>query len=120
MLAMLREHAAETKILLHSYLSGPDYVEKFLELGCFFGIGGPITFKGKKADPHRAAIQLIPMERILLETDAPYLTPHPHRGSRNEPAFTRITAEKIAELKALSLEEVAQQTTTNATAFFAL
>ena len=118
MLAVLREHAKETSILLHSYLSGPDYVEKFLELNCLFGIGGPITFKSAKADPHREAVQLIPIERILLETDAPYLTPHPHRGRRNEPAFCLMTAEKIAEIKGMELHQVAEQTTANTQAFF--
>lgn len=120
MLTMLSEHAHGLKILLHSYLSGPEFVEKYLQLNCYFGIGGPLTFKGKRADPHRQAIKILPLERILLETDAPYLTPHPHRGKRNEPAYTRITAEKIAELKALDLAQVAQQTTRNSMEFFGI
>ncbi len=120
MFAMLSEHASGLKILLHSYLSGPQYTEKFLDLGCYFGIGGPVTFISENADPHREAVALIPLERIMLETDAPYLTPHPNRGQRNEPSFIMFTAEKIAEIKKMDLNQIALQTTKNAKQFFGL
>lgn len=119
MLSILAEHAPfSSGIILHSYLSGPAYVEKFLELGCDFGIGGPLTFKSGKS--HREAVLQIPWESLLLETDAPWLTPHPHRGSRNEPAYVNIVAMAIAELRSVDLEKLTEITTQNAKRLFKL
>jgi len=119
MLSILAEHAPFTSgIILHSYLSGPAYVDKFLEQGCDFGIGGPMTFKSGKS--HREAIMEIPWANLMLETDAPWLTPHPHRGSRNEPAYVNFVAKAIAELRNVELEFVCQTTTENALKVFNL
>lgn len=81
-------------------------------------LGGPVTFKNAKM-PKQVATE-IPLEYLLVETDAPYLAPHPHRGKRNEPAFVALVAEQIAELKGISLEEVEKTTTQNAMKLFSI
>ena len=86
------------------------------EYGLYFGIGGVLTFKNAKNLAE--ILPQIPQERLLIETDAPYLTPHPHRGERNEPAFTRLVVEKVAEILSLSVEEVEAITTQNACRLF--
>lgn len=119
MLSILEEHAPfPSGIILHSYLSGAAYVEKFLEQGCDFGIGGPLTFKSGKS--HREAVLQIPWQNLMLETDSPWLTPHPHRGSRNEPSYVNIVAAAIAELRDVELSYVLETTTYNARRFFNL
>ena len=80
------------------------------------GLGGTVTFKNARQPKEVAAA--IPLEHLLIETDAPYLTPHPYRGKRNEPAYVTLVAEEIARLKELPVEEVAAQTTANAKRFF--
>jgi TatD DNase family protein len=82
----------------------------------YLGIGGPVTFKN--ALDRKEVVREIPLECILLETDAPYLTPHPHRGQRNEPAYIPLIAAEIAALQTTSPEEVAQITTENANHLF--
>ena len=103
---------------LHAY-SGS--YETFLQLQRYgdwrLGIGGVVTFKNASL---AEVVKRVPLERILLETDAPYLTPVPHRGSRNESAYIPLIAAKIAELKNCSLEEVAATTTQNAIELFGL
>jgi TatD DNase family protein len=117
-LRVLTEQAAGMKVLMHCYSAGPDLLDRFLALGCLFSIAGPVTFKN--GQDLRDAAARIPLERLVVETDAPYLTPHPHRGKRNEPAFTRLTAEKVAEVRGIPLEELARATTANALRFFGL
>ena len=104
------------KILMHCYSAGPEFVEKFMGLGCYFSIAGPVTFKNGQSS--RDAVSLIPLDRIVVETDSPYLTPHPYRGKRNEPAYVKLTAEKVAEVKGLSFAQIAEITTRNARQFF--
>lgn len=101
--------------LLHCFSSSRKLGETALDLGLYLSISGIVTFN--KADELRDIVKDVPLERLLVETDAPYLSPVPKRGKRNEPAFTRHTAEKIAEIKELSLEDVAKTTTDN---FFSL
>lgn len=117
MAEILREEAQKGTFggLLHCFSSSRKLADTALELGLYLSISGIVTFK--KADELRAIIKDAPLERLLVETDAPYLSPVPHRGKRNEPAFTRHTAKKIAEIKELSLDEVARVTTDN---FFSL
>ncbi len=90
---ILQERAQGLGILMHCYSAGPDFVERFLGLGCLFSIAGPVTFKNGQS--HRDAVARIPLDRLVVETDAPYLTPHPHRGQGNEPTYIRLTAEKV-------------------------
>ncbi|MGH7740343.1 MAG: TatD family hydrolase, partial [bacterium] len=115
---LLKEKAQGLKILMHCYSAGPDFVDRFLELGCFFSIAGPVTFKNGQS--HRDAVARIPMDRLVVETDSPYLTPHPNRGKRNEPAYVRLIAETVALVKGLSLDKTAEMTTRNARQFFGI
>jgi len=85
-------------------------------MGVYISIGGPVTFKNARK-VHDVAKE-IPLEWLLVETDSPYLTPEPYRGKRNEPSYVKLVAEKIAQAKGISLEEVANQTTLNAKKLF--
>jgi len=97
--------------LIHCFSAGPELAEAVLELGFYISISGIVTFKS--AQELRDTVKNVPIDRILVETDAPYLAPVPMRGRRNEPAFTAHTAEVVAELKGVSPEQLAQQTTEN-------
>lgn len=97
--------------LIHCFSSGRRLAETALELGLYISISGIVTFK--KADDLRAIIRDVPLDRLLVETDAPYLAPVPHRGRSNEPAFVRQTAIAVAALKDVSLETLAEKTTRN-------
>lgn len=97
---------------------GPGWMaEAILDLGFHIGLGGTLTFKNGGVPE---AITDVPVERIVLETDAPYLAPEPHRGTRNEPAYVRHVAERLAEVKGISVEQVERVTTATAQALFGL
>ena len=113
---ILSEKAQGVKIMMHCYSAGPDFVERFMGLGCLFSIAGPVTFKNGQSI--RDAVAKIPLDRLVVETDSPYLTPEPNRGKRNEPGYVKYTAEKVALVKGVSLEELAARTTENAKKFF--
>lgn len=115
---MLAERAQGLKIMMHCYSAGPVFVDRFMDLGCLFSIAGPVTFKNGQES--RDAVAKIPLDRLVVETDSPYLTPHPYRGQRNEPAYVKLTAEKVAAVKGISLDELAQATTQNARKFFGI
>ena len=102
--------------VLHSFSADWNTAESALALGYYLGFTGPLTYK--KADDLRSIAARIPLDRILIETDAPFLAPHPYRGKRNEPAHVRLVAERLAELRGLSLEEIAAATTANALDLF--
>lgn len=97
--------------LIHCFSATADFAREAVALGLYISISGIITFK--KADELRAAVAGVPLDKLLVETDAPYLAPLPHRGKPNEPAYTRLTAEKLAEIKGVSFDEVARATTDN-------
>jgi TatD DNase family protein len=101
--------------VMHCFSSGPALAKAALELGFYISISGIVTFKS--AHELREIVAEVPLERLLVETDAPYLTPEPHRGKRNEPVHVRQTAEKVAELKGIDVETLADVTTRN---FFTL
>ena len=120
-LAILREErAAATRPerlrgIFHCYSGTPGVPEAARELGFLLGLGGTLTYKnGGVAE----AVRDVPMEQIVLETDAPFLAPVPHRGKRNEPAHVRLVAGRLAEVKGLSVEEVERITTENALRLF--
>lgn len=102
--------------VFHSFSGEKDEAQEALELGFYIGISGPVTFK--KADSLREIAQMVPADRLLVETDSPFLTPAPHRGQRNEPAHVRLVAQRIAEERRVSLEELAHQTSRNAETLF--
>ena len=102
--------------VLHSFSADWHTAESALALGYHLGFTGPLTYK--KADDLRAIAARVPLDRILIETDAPFLAPHPHRGRRNEPAYVRHAAERLAEVRGVSLDEIAATTTANAVRLF--
>lgn len=104
--------------VLHSFSADWATAEAALALGFYLGFTGPLTYK--KADELRAIAARAPLDRILIETDAPFLAPHPFRGRRNEPAWVRYVAEKLAEVRDLPLETIARATTANAMRLFGL
>lgn len=103
------------KGVMHCFSGGQQLADESLALGFYVSFSGIITFK--KAEELRDVVKQVPLNRILVETDSPYLAPVPHRGKRNEPAFVVHTAQMVAELKEKSVEDIAKQTTEN---FFTL
>ncbi|HEX6970977.1 MAG TPA: TatD family hydrolase [Limnochordia bacterium] len=110
------EAAWEIGCLLHCYWSDAAMAQWAIERGFYFGVGGPITFKG--TDELRRVVAGLPPERIVLETDSPYLAPVPHRGRRNEPVHIPLIGRAVAELLGRNPAEVAAMTSENAARFF--
>jgi TatD DNase family protein len=104
------------RFVLHSYTGSPEVAKKFVDLGAYISFNGIITFD--KTGNQEAVLKVVPDDKILLETDCPYLTPVPMRGKRNEPSYVRFVAEHIAKLKGLSVDEAGRLTTGNAKRFF--
>lgn len=111
-----RSAVREPRGVLHAFSGDPEMARTAFDLGLYISFGGPITFKNNKRAPE--LIRALPLEKILIETDSPYLAPHPKRGKRNEPSHVKLVAERIAEFKALDIEQVAAQTTRNAKELF--
>lgn len=113
MAAILKEEAGQGAFpfVLHCFTAGPDLAQRALALGGYISFSGIITFKN--AEEIRDVAKSVPADRYLVETDAPYLAPIPHRGQSNEPSFVRHTAEKLAEIRKISLEQLAAETTAN-------
>ena len=108
---MLRDAGKGLSGVLHCYSGDVEMMHKFLDLGFYIGLDGPVTFKNAHG-VHEIA-KAVPIDRLVIETDAPYLTPAPYRGKRNEPAYVSYIAEKIAELRGMTYEEVCKVTTEN-------
>lgn len=113
---LLSEGAGEVGGVLHCY-NADDELLSLAKEGFYFGIGGVLTFSNAKKLVN--ILPKIPKEKLLIETDGPYLTPHPHRGSRNEPSYTKLVAHKMSELLEISSEEIERLTTHNAQTLFA-
>ena len=113
MAAILEEETGQGAFpfVLHCFTAGIDLAQRALSLGGYISFSGIITFKNAKEIQDVAA--MVPANRYIVETDAPYLAPIPHRGQSNEPSFVRHTAEKVAEIRGLSLEQVGRETTAN-------
>lgn len=119
-----QEAGKKARGVIHCFTGTWDEAQLLLNLGFHLSFTGIITFPPKKGeDPERSihrTIERMPIDRMLVETDAPWLTPLPYRGKRNEPTYVEHVAEKIAELRGISLDEVAEQTTKNAVSLFKL
>jgi len=112
---LLEHHAGEVGGVLHCYNADEELLS-LADDNFYFGIGGVLTFKNAKKLVN--VLPKIPREKLLIETDGPYLTPHPHRGQRNEPLYTTLVRDKMAELLALESSQVEQLTTDNAKRLF--
>lgn len=116
---ILREENAHTVGgVMHCFSGSVETAWECIKMNFMISLGGPVTFKNARM-PKKVATE-IPLEHLLIETDAPYLAPHPHRGKRNEPSYVPLVAEEIARLKEISVEEVAKATTENAIKMFKL
>jgi TatD DNase family protein len=122
-LAILEEEAVRADApekmrgILHCYVDPPEVAERAWNLGFYVGVGGIMTFSNSDVDQF---VREVPLNQIVVETDSPYLSPEPNRGDRNEPAYVRHVAERLAEIKDLSLDRVAEVTTRNARAIYEL
>ncbi len=104
--------------IMHSFSGSLEMALECIEQGFYLSFSGPVTFKNA-IKPKEVAAQ-IPLEKLLIETDSPYLTPEPYRGKRNESAYVKYVAEKIAELRGMEFDQIAQITTENAKRIFQL
>lgn len=115
---ILKKSNLEYGAILHNFNGGVDWLNKFMELNVYFSYSGVVSFT-KAVEVHESA-KLVPMDRFMVETDAPFLTPKPYRGKQNEPGYVRYVAEAIAQLKEISLDEVAKATYTNTVRIYGL
>ncbi len=116
--AILADEGPVERIVFHCWTGGPAEAERALAIGAVLSFSGIVTFN--KAQPVRESAALAPMDRIIVETDSPFLTPVPHRGKRNEPAYVRHVADAIAQIKGVLPDEVDAATTRNTERIFAL
>jgi TatD DNase family protein len=120
-MAVLRQWAAgqaHPGLVLHSFSGDRAMAEEAVALGFYIGISGPVTFKNARDLPE--IVVALPPERLLVETDAPFLTPHPFRGKRNEPAHVKLVAERVAALRSLPLAQMSRHLSENTIALFKL
>jgi TatD DNase family protein len=118
-LSILREEKAdEVGGVMHCFSGDWAFAQACIDLNFYIGLGGPVTFKNAKLPKEIA--QKVPIDRLLIETDCPYLAPHPHRGKRNETGYVRLVAQTIAELRGMTLETLAEHTTVNACRLFGI
>ena len=115
---ILKEYNKNSTIVLHCFSGSSEFAELCLKEGWYIALGGVVTFKN--AAKVKEVAQFVPLNRLLVETDAPYLAPTPYRGMENQPSYVKLVAEEIAKLKGISFDEVAEATTTNATKIFNL
>lgn len=101
---------------MHFFVGSPDTAKKFLDFGFYISFAGPITFASEYED----VVKYVPIDRILVETDAPYAAPAPYRGKRNEPLYVVEVAKKIAQIKTIAYDEVTEKLTKNTAALFGL
>jgi TatD DNase family protein len=118
MAAILTEEMAKGpfKALLHCFTSSRELAETALALGCYISFSGVVTFKNSQ--DLRDIAEIVPLDRILVETDAPFLAPTPHRGKTNEPAFVAETAKLLAKVKGVELDALAEEMSNNAMQLF--
>ena len=107
-----KSNAAETGVVMHCFSGSPEFAQQCINEGFYIAIGGVVTFKNAKKVKEVA--KTVTLDKLLLETDAPYMTPVPFRGKENQPAYVKFVAEEIAQLRGVSFEEIAEATTANA------
>ncbi|MDO5755015.1 MAG: TatD family hydrolase [Tissierellia bacterium] len=113
---ILAEYSDRIVAVMHSYSGSYEMAKRFMDLGFYISISGTVTFKNARVVKEVA--KQLPLDRLLIETDSPYLTPEPYRGKRNEPKYVRYVAEKISELKDIANSKVVEATKNNAKRFF--
>jgi len=113
---IIRSEAKGLIGVLHCFSGSLEMAKEIIKLGFYISIAGPVTFKNAAKLPDIVAS--VPQERLLVETDCPYLTPHPHRGKRNEPAYVRLVAEQVASLRGIELSALAEITSANTKRLF--
>ncbi|WP_059105346.1 TatD family hydrolase [Shouchella shacheensis] len=112
------ENAEEVGGIMHCFGGSVEIADQCLKMNFHISLGGPVTFKNAK-QPKQVAVH-VPLDRLLIETDCPFLAPHPYRGKRNEPAYVKRVAEDVAELRGMSYKELASATRENARVLFGL
>lgn len=115
-LTVLKEHTPKFGGVMHCYSGSAQLVGEFIKLGMYISLAGPVTFKNARVPKEVAAI--VPDAKLLIETDAPYLAPHPLRGKRNEPSYLPLIAQAIADIKNTTIEQINAITTNNAKTLF--
>ena len=115
---ILKEHNKNSKVIMHCFSGSKEFARECTQEGWYIAIGGVVTFKN--AIKMKEVATSIPLDKLLLETDAPYLTPVPFRGKENQPAYTKFVAEEIANLRNITIDEIAKITTNNAIEVFGL
>jgi TatD DNase family protein len=113
---ILKEYNNGSKVLFHCFSGSVEFMRECIKQGWYIALGGVVTFKN--AVKMKDVAREVPLDKLVLETDAPYLTPVPYRGKENKPAYTRYIAEEIAKIRGISIEEIIDITTTNAEGFF--
>ena len=115
-ISIIKKYYKKTNFLIHCFTGTLDFAKNLLDLNCLISFSGIITFK--KSNDLRDVVKYVPLEKMLIETDSPYLSPDPFRGKSNEPANVKIVAETVASIKQIAFNEVANSTTANFKTFF--
>ena len=115
---IIKEHNKNSKVLFHCFSGSPEFMKECTKEGWYIALGGVVTFKN--AIKMKEVAKEVPLDKLVLETDSPYLTPVPFRGKENKPAYVRYVAEAIAKIRGISVEEVIDITTRNAEEFFGI
>lgn len=112
------EDPFESGVILHAFSASAEMATEYAKKGAYISLAGPVTYKN--AVTPKEVAKVVPLEQLLIETDSPYLTPHPFRGKRNDPSRVRLIAEEMARLRGVEVEEIITQTTRNARKVFGL
>lgn len=115
---IIKEFNMDSKVLFHCFSGSVEFMRECVKQGWFIALGGVVTFKN--AIKMKDVAREVPLDKLVLETDAPYLTPVPYRGKENKPAYVKYVAEEIARIRAMTVEEIIDITTTNAEEFFGI
>ena len=115
---ILKDYKGKVRFVMHCYSGSKEMAMEFIKLGGYISLGGPVTFKNSK-EPKEVA-KIVPIDKLLIETDCPYLAPHPYRGKRNEPSYVRLVLSEIASLREMEEKELEEVLDQNSISFFKL